>query len=227
MSVLAYRKEPIMAEKLTIKKVDNKVNLLAEKVADLAKVFSDFVTPKTCDSKGKSFEPVKRDFSKPEWHTYEFKDGNYEIATADENGVLVFRDAIFEAPFDDKDDWRKCTNDWNKCTLKPLLEKWWEENAPQVLKDNYDVDLLNDYEIFDKDQMSEDYRIGNQLAMFKDWHNRIKGLKGNRYSTWWWTKTALRGYVYLAFFVFPTGYRNFNYAYTTSGVVPCLRPKHQ
>ena len=108
-----------------------------------------------------------------------------------------------------------------------MLEKWWEENAPQVLKDNYDVDLLNDYEIFDKEQMSEDYRIGNQLAMFRDWHNRIKGLKGGRYSTWWWTKTAGRGVVYGAISVYTTGYRNGYAAYYSLGVVPCLRPKHQ
>ena len=213
-------------KQLTIKEVNAKLDLLADRVAKLAKGVELLLTPCEETKKGSAIsEP--RDFSKPEWHSYHFKNGDYEIAIADENGVLVFRDAIFEAPFDDKDDRRKCTNDWNKCTLKPLLEKWWEENAPQVLKDNYDVDLLNDYEIFDKDQMSEDYRIGNQLAMFRDWHNRIKGLKGDRYSTWWWTKTANRGYVRTAIYVHPAGNRNGYYAYDSYGVVPCLRPKHQ
>ena len=167
---------------------------------------------------------VQRDLTKPEWRTFHFKCGDLEIATADFNGVLVFRDAVFEAPFDDKEDWRQCTNVYDNSTLKKLLEKWWEENAPQVLKDNYTVDLLEDYEIFDTDQLPEEYRIGKQLTMFKDWHNRIKGLKGERYSTWWWTKTALRGNVHGAIGVYTTGYRNGDYASHSNGVVPCLRP---
>ena len=158
-----------------------------------------------------------RDFSKPEWRLFHFGKEEYELATADKNGVLVFRDAIFEAPFDDKEDWRDCTNDWEKCTLKPLLLKWFEDNAPQILKDNYDVDLLSEEEIFGE----------NKLEMFKDWHNRIKGLKGEEHSTWWWTKTANRGYVHYAIGVHPTGNRSSNDAYYTFGVVPCLRPKHQ
>lgn len=148
---------------------------------------------------------------------FHFGKEEYELATADKNGVLVFRDAIFEAPFDDKKDWRDCTNDWENCTLKPLLLKWFEDNAPQILKDNYDVDLLSEEEIFGK----------NKLEMFKDWHNRIKGLKGKEYPTWWWTKTAPRGFVYFAINIGPTGYRNSNDANSTFGVVPCLRPKHQ
>lgn len=158
-----------------------------------------------------------RDFSKPEWRLFHFGKEEYELATADKNGVLVFRDAIFEAPFDDKEDWRDCTNDWEKCTLKPLLLKWFEDNAPQILKDNYDVDLLSEEEIFGE----------NKLEMFKDWHNRIKGLKGEEQSTWWWTKTAYRGYVNIAINVDSAGSRDNNYAHVTYGVVPCLRPKHQ
>lgn len=158
-----------------------------------------------------------RDFTKPEWRLFHFGKEEYELATADKNGVLVFRDAIFEAPFDDKEDWRDCTNDWEKCTLKPLLLKWFEDNAPQILKDNYDVDLLSEEEIFGE----------NKLEMFKDWHNRIKGLKGEEHSTWWWTKTAYRGYVNSAIFVCTTGYRDYYIANYAIGVVPCLRPKHQ
>ena len=181
----------------------------------------------TDQSKSSNDETTPRDFTKPEWRTFHFKDGDKEVACADENGVLVFRDAIFEAPFDDKEDWRKCTNVYENCTLKKLLEEWYEKNAPQVLKDNYTVDLLDDYEIFDPDQMSEEYRVGKQLAMFKDWHNRIKGLVGERYSTWWWTKTAIRGSVGFAIGVYTSGYRNYGTANDSYGVVPCLRPKHQ
>jgi len=158
-------------------------------------------------------------------HEYKFNNGKtYQIDLADENGVLVFRDAVFEAPFDRSDD---CTNVYDNSTLKKELEEWFDKNAPQVLKDNYTVDLLNDYEIFDEDQLPEEYRIGKQLTIFKDWHNRIKGVKGARYSTWWWTKTAHRGSVSHAIIVYSSGYRNSYLANTSHGVVPCLRPKHQ
>ena len=168
----------------------------------------------------------KIDYTKPNWISKKFKDGTYEIAQADENGVLVFRDAIFEKPFDDKEHWTKTTNVWEKSTLKKELEKWFNKNAPEKLKEKYDVDLLADYEIFDKDQLSKEYRIGKQLAMFKDWHNRIKGLKGDKYSTWWWTKTAYRGSVGDALFVYSYGCRSNDFANDSNGVVPCLRPKH-
>jgi len=172
-------------------------------------------------SKSSNDETTPRDFTKPNWRTFSFGSEDYELATADENGVLVFRDAIFEAPFDRSDD---CTNVYDNSTLKKELEEWYDKNAPQVLKDNYTVDLLEDYEIFDEDQLPEEYRIGKQLAMFKDWHNRIKGVKGQRYSDWWWTKTAHRGNVHIAVSVTPTGYRNISHAYCSNGVVPCLRP---
>lgn len=175
----------------------------------------------TDQSKSSNDETTPRDFTKPNWRTFHFGSEDYELATADENGVLVFRDAIFEAPFDRSDD---CTNVYDNSTLKKELEEWFDKNAPQVLKDNYTVDLLNDYEIFDEDQLPEEYRIGKQLAIFKDWHNRIKGVKGQRYSDWWWTKTAYRGSVSTAIFVYPTGYRDYFHALTTRGVVPCLRP---
>ena len=164
-------------------------------------------------------------YQHPIYDKYVFNNGKeYEIAKADDNGVLVFRDAIFESEFDDSD---KCTNVWEKCSLKKKLEKWFRENAPKELQDKYSVDLLADYEIFDKEELPEEYRIGEQLDMFKDWHNRVKGLKGQNWSTWWWTKTAIRGYVCGAFVVFSSGHRNHGIANYSIGVVPCLRPKHE
>ena len=163
-------------------------------------------------------------YQHPIYDKYIFNNGEeYEIAKADDNGVLVFRDAVFESEFDDSD---KCTNVWEKCSLKKKLEKWFKENAPKELQDKYSVDLLADYEIFDKEQLSEEYIIGEQLDMFKDWHNRVKGVKGQNWSTWWWTKTAYRGYVHYAIFVGSYGTRDGYYAGYSYGVVPCLRPKH-
>jgi len=163
-------------------------------------------------------------YQHPVYDKYVFNNGEeYEIAKADDNGVLVFRDAIFESEFDDSD---KYTNVWEKSSLKKKLEKWFKENAPKELQDKYSVDLLADYEIFGKEELPEEYRIGEQLDMFKDWHNRVKGLKGQKWSTWWWTKTAYRGTVGSAVHVYSSGNRSSDDAYTSYGVVPCLRPKH-
>ena len=209
-SLLRSIKFPAMICKVNKAEIDKfleDLNKPGQIITDQSKSFNDETTP--------------RDFTKPNWRTFHFGSEDYELATADENGVLVFRDAIFEAPFDRSDD---CTNVYDNSTLKKELEEWFDKNAPQVLKDNYTVDLLEDYEIFDEDQLPEEYRIGKQLAIFKDWHNRIKGVKGQRYSDWWWTKTAYRGYVSNAINVHTTGYRSYYYAYNTTGVVPCLRP---
>lgn len=170
----------------------------------------------------KPSQKTSRDFAKPNWRTFRFGEEEYELATADENGVLVFKDAIFEAPFDRSND---CTNVYDISTLKKELEVWFDRLAPQALKDNYTIDLLENYEIFDWDQLPEEYRIGKQLAIFKDWHNRIKGFKGQRYSTWWWTKTASRSSIYYAIGAGAAGHRGDISTSTPVGVVPCLRPK--
>ena len=210
ISLLRSIKFPAMVCKVNKAEIDKfleDLNKPGQILTDQSKAFDDETTP--------------RDFTKPNWRTFHFGSEDYELATADENGVLVFRDAIFEAPFDRSDD---CTNVYDNSTLKKELEEWFDKNAPQVLKDNYTVDLLNDYEIFDEDQLPEEYRIGKQLAMFKDWPNRIKGVKGQRYSDWWWTKTAYRGRVYSAIHVHSAGTRGYHIANLTTGVVPCLRP---
>lgn len=145
-----------------------------------------------------------------------FKNGEtYDIQFADNNGVLVFVDAIFEAPFDDKEDWTKCTNNWDKCTLKPLLEKWWNDNAPDELKNHYKIDLSESEHIFPSNK---------QLEIFKNWKNRIKGLKGNDYATWWWTKTPIPTYANLVRSINPSGALDLNNANDRHGVVPACVP---
>ena len=145
-----------------------------------------------------------------------FKNGEtYDIQFADNNGVLVFVDAIFEAPFDDKEDWTKCTNNWDKCTLKPLLEKWWNDNAPDELKNHYKIDLLESEHIFPSSK---------QLEIFKNWKNRIKGLKGNDCATWWWTKTPYPTFAYFVRGISASGALNLDGAHNGNGVVPACVP---
>ena len=142
----------------------------------------------------KSGKKVSRKFTKPNWRTFRFGEEEYALAVADENGVLVFRDAIFEEPFDRKERNEDCTNVYNNSTLKRKLEEWFDKYAPQAFKDNYTIDLLEAYEIFDWDQLPQECRNGKQLAVFKDWHNRVKGMKGQRRGYWWWTKTKTSYY---------------------------------
>lgn len=145
----------------------------------------------------------------------EFKNGEtYDIQLADKNGILVFVDAICELPFDDKENWQECTNKYDECTLKKYLEKWWEENAPELLKSNYRIDLL------ESDQVVGD----NPLEIFKNWHNRVKGFKGSDHSTWWWTKSPTPWNAYGVRTIYPSGVLDYDNAYSSRGVVPACVP---
>lgn len=146
----------------------------------------------------------------------EFKNGEiYDIQLADKNGILVFVDAICELPFDDKESWQECTNKYDECALKKYLEKWWEENAPELLKSNYRIDLLESDQVIDSDRT---------LELFKNWHNRVKGLKGKKYSTWWWTKTAHPSYAHVVRTIITDGCLSGDTAYNANGCVPACVP---
>lgn len=171
-------------------------------------------------------EKTPRDFSKPIWKKYHFKNGkDYELALAGENGILVFRDSIFSAPFDEQEDWDKATNEWEKCTLKPLLEKWWEENAPDVLKDNYKITIPEAYNIFPDELLPQDLKGKNQhWEIYKDWRNRLFGHHERLETTWVWTKSkhpSLANFVRLV----NTGGSLYNIgANSRHGVVPACVP---
>lgn len=170
-----------------------KLVIAAKEMKGLEKFLKDKEEQKENVNQQKSLndETTPRDFSKPIWKKYHFKNGkDYELALAGENGILVFRDSIFEAPFDDKDDWDKATNEWEKCSLKPLLEKWWEENAPDILKDNYKITIPEAYNIFPDELLPQDLKGKNQhWEIYKDWRNRLFGHHERPETTWVWTKT--------------------------------------
>ena len=175
----------------------------------------------TCEEK----EP--RDFSKPIWKKYHFKNGkDYELALAGENGILVFRDSIFSAPFDEQEDWDKATNEWEKCSLKPLLEKWWEENAPDVLKDNYKITIPEAYNIFPDELLPQDLKGKNQhWEIYKDWRNRLFGHHERPETTWVWTKSKHPSHARDVRIVDPAGSLiHYYFAYDGNGVVPACVP---
>lgn len=212
--------------KITVEQVNKKVDLLAKKVADLCKA----LLPSNDKKEGKTKLPelVEGEAAVGYYKGYKFNDGNvYEIAKADNNGVLVFKEGIFEASFDGTN-WDNCSNNWEKSSLKKKLENWWDENAPAELKENYNVTLLEIYEVLPDHMLPEYLRgKGQQLAIFKDWKERLKNLRGEETSTWWWTKTAYRGSAHYVCLVIPKGAYDDNYAYLSLAVVPACVPIHR
>lgn len=159
-----------------------------------------------------------------------FKNGKiYELGFAGRDGILVFKDAIFKAPFDEDGN----TNVWDKCSLKKQLESWWKENAPDMLKDKYDVSMLSMEEVFDQDEIDLFFDgngkkppKSNQLPLFaKDWKARIKRLPDGKTSYYWWLRSPYPWNVHSAALVCIDGSLFDNFVYYGSGCVPACYPK--
>ena len=155
---------------------------------------------------------------------YEFKNGErYGIEEAGRDGVLVFKDAIFKASFDE--DW---SNDYGKSSIKEKLEKWWDEYAPDELREAYDVSLLSAEEVYSQEELDEWHRglKSTQLPLFaNDWKARIKRIKGKRTSCWWWLRTPYPSYSGNVASCYTDGSLNSDYANLTNGCVPACYPK--
>lgn len=160
------------------------------------------------------------------WKKYLFKNGKeYELTVANKDGVLVFRNSIFEEQFDNKEDWTKCTNEYEKCSLKGILEKWWDENAPDELKEKYSITLPEAYNILPDNMLSDDLKGKNEhWDIFKDWRNRIFGHHEKEHSTWIWTKTPCPYHTRSVHSIHISGDLSVNYAYDSNGVVPVCVP---
>lgn len=176
-------------------------------------------------------EAASRDFSKPIWKKYHFNNGeDYDIALADNNGTLVFKEAIFkesfdEESFDDIVERQFCTNDWNKCTLKSLIEEWWDENAPAKLKERYRPTILALEEILPDCELPDWLKGQNkQLAIFKNIKERVKNLKGEEHLTWYWTRTAIRDNACIEYYVNPDGSYDYGVADVSYAVVLACVP---
>lgn len=164
----------------------------------------------------------------------EFKNGKtYELEDAGRDGILVFKDAIFKAPFDEDFDENGDANVWEKCSLKQRLESWWNENAPDVLKEKYDVSMLSMEEVFDQEEIDRFFDLcgkkapkSNQLPLFaKDWKARIKRLPAGKTSDRWWLRSPVPWYADDAAVVGVGGPLHGDYVYISCGCVPALYPK--
>lgn len=159
-----------------------------------------------------------------------FKNGKtYELEDAGRDGILVFKDAIFKAPFDEDGD----TNVWEKCSLKKRLESWWEENAPDALKEKYDVSMLSMEEVFDREEIDWFFSgrrkkkpESNQLPLFaKDWKARIKRLPDGKTSYYWWLRSSIPWNANSAALLNADGSLHSNSASGGLGCVPACYPK--
>lgn len=155
-----------------------------------------------------------------------FKDGKtYELEEAGRDGILVFKDAIFRAPFDENG-----SNKWDKSSLKAKLEEWWKNYAPDELKEKYDVSLLAAEEVFDQEDLNYFYGSGSktsvQLPLFaNDWKAKIKRYKGRKTSCWWWLRSPCPWNSNDEALVSTDGSRDIDIAYSGYGCVPALYPK--
>lgn len=201
---------------LTIKELNEKVETLTKKVN---KLLNKSLEVDVCA------EPLDAISKVGVYKTYHFDNGkDYDIALADDNGTLIFKEAVFRAPFDDKADWRDYTNDWNKCTLKPFIEKWWDKNAPVELKDHYNPTILALEEILPDCELPDWLKGQNkQLAIFKNIKERVKNLKGEEHLCWYWTRTATRGDAYIEYIVYSDGsIHNYNASGAYAVVLACV-----
>lgn len=153
-----------------------------------------------------------------------FKDGkNYELVKYHE-GIIGTRDCPFSSRMNE--DWSK-EADWNTSDLKPKLEKWFKENAPEELVEICDVTIPSMTNIYGKEYKNYHHDDKNQFqfAYFKDWHNRIKTIlssSSNKEGWWYWTKSPRAGSSDDFCYVDSNGNAGYNVANDYDGVAPCF-----
>lgn len=166
--------------------------------------------------------------------TIKFKNGErYVLHTSNKGDILVFDSVVTdEIAFGENN-----RNDWEKSSLKKWLENWWEENAPEELKAEYDITIPSLANVYSEDELKHyswdyisakvDLRKGEkQWDYFKNPRNRVAFIKGQEYrgGSFWWIKTAFRGVANLVYDVHPSGAYYYSNANNSLAVVPaCVR----
>ena len=151
----------------------------------------------------------------------------YVFEPAGDGKTYVSKDVVFDSAFN-----KNGANVYEGSDVQKALNEWFAENASEKIRGRYDIDLLSMTEIFGKTQedgskkfwQDEPYK---RLPIFEDWHNRIKGRKGENHPAWWLTKSPYSGHADYVCIVSSNGNAN---GYTVSdggGVAPCLRVKEQ
>lgn len=164
--------------------------------------------------------------------TWQFKNGKiYELEWWDkERGILGFKEGIFESAINETKPYDRV---WAKSDLKVKLEKWWDENAPDELKDRFDyISIPNFHNVFGPNHSWCKYvrdRDKYQFEYFKDYKNRVKFLrddewdedtpKNERYSRFYWLRSTSQNRTYDFVCVYSSGNVNYDGASSTYGVV--------
>ena len=65
------------------------------------------------------------------------------------DNVYVCSKAVFIAPFDENGG-----SNWETSSGRKLLQKWYEENAPEQIKIRFDIDLPTAYETFPRSEFN-------------------------------------------------------------------------
>lgn len=157
-----------------------------------------------------------------------FKDGNeYEIVKY-HDGVIGTRDCPFGHVMNE--DWKK-EADWNTCDMKPFIEKWFDDNAPDELKKLCSVTIPCGTNIWGdkyKGRYYNDDESEIQWDYFKDWHNRVKTIldkSANEEGWWYWTKSKFAGSSYGFVLVYSGGSADYYFASNAHGVALCFLKK--
>ena len=150
--------------------------------------------------------------------------------------TLCFHDIIaanrMNKRLKNKGGWRdSCLREWLNEEFFDLLPDWLQKKIVSVIKKTSEdgkivetVDKIfipSEIEVFGQTKYSQEGE-GEQYEFFKDWHNRIKGLEEDKYSTWYWLRSPYSGNSDCFCSVTPSGGYSANFADFTYGVVPCF-----
>ena len=103
--------------------------------------------------------------------------------------------------------------------LSAVKEKYGEQ-----IKELFNVDVVIPTKPFPRIKLEELYKELEKEYGFKNWHNRVKGLKGKKYSTWWWTKTAYPSFASGVRGIYGGGSLGTTHASDGGGCVPACVP---
>lgn len=138
------------------------------------------------------------------------------------DGIYVLDHVAFRDIFNEDDN-----TDWDRSIGKRKLREWAENNLPDEILEQFDVDLSTVEEVFSQKLLNTDKEGTNlksrQFPIFQNSDNRLMEFNGSYVC--WWTRSAYGGYVRRKWVVYPFGYISFDYVDHANGFVPVLRKK--
>lgn len=109
--------------------------------------------------------------------------------------------------------------DWLQKKIVPVVKKTSEDG--KIVETVDKIFIPSEIEVFGKTNYSEKGE-GKQYEFFKDWHNRIKGLEEDKYSTCYWLRSPNSGNDSNFCIVGSDGCYYNDYADYGGGVAPCF-----